>query len=119
MRIDIKSWADVVNETDAPQTKLSLHIRKGVLDAYTAGSFMPDDGWYEIRPDKQQNHKEVEEIFYSWEQIYSTTHWQSDKPYWFIFTHPEKNLPCIVEFHAHGWIDDERDDYISLRTTGE
>jgi hypothetical protein len=104
MRVDIKSWEDVVKETDAPQTKLSLHLRAGILDAYTSGSFMPDDDWYEIRPDKTRNHKEVDEIFFFWNDIFNKESWQSSKPYWFLFTHPEKQLPCIVEFSAYGWM---------------
>ncbi len=112
MRIDIKDWTDIERNTTCVGAKLNLHLREGILDAYVTGYFVPDDGCYEIYPNKTQNHKQVEEIFYDWEQVASPAHWQSQKPYWFLFTHPHKKLPCVVEFYAYGWLLD--DDYKSL-----
>lgn len=101
MRIDVTDWTDVIEQTAHSGLRLNLHTESGVVDATVDGYFVPDGDIYDIRPDLTQHHPSVEEIFVDWEQVATQSHWQTAKPYWFIFTHPMKGLPCIVEFHVH------------------
>lgn len=100
MRIAIKKWEDVRSETASVALKMDLHIAAGVLDATVLGYWQPTDGYYEINPQGQQDHARIKEIFYDWEQVRTQRHWDDHARYWFIFTHPENQLPCIVEWYA-------------------
>jgi hypothetical protein len=104
MRVDITSWSDVINNATHTGLKLDLHVESGILDATVHGYFVPDGGAYDLYPDRTQHHATVKEIFFDWVQVHSQSHWQSETSYWFIFTHPEKNLPCVVEINVHAWI---------------
>ena len=102
-RVRVKDWSDV-RETASPGLKLDLCIDAGILDAHVLSYFIPDEdrnhGIYELRPDLETNII-VTEMFFDWDQVRTKREWNSDAVYWFIFTHPAKQLPCIVEFRTY------------------
>jgi hypothetical protein len=108
-RVTLQNWEDVRQAVPWYQQKFDMVLRQGnVFGRATDGwSPLPEDRFADINPRASQNQGEAT-IFYDWEQVeahdWTLTDTEEAKKHWFLFTHPETNLPHIVEFYAFGLV---------------